>query len=455
MDQRIQPRIAGRQLRAHFGLLDDITLGLYRKNPVAFVMNELHENPSEDQAKLLMDCADLNNRYFILSAGRGAGKTKVVSWITAWSLACLPSVYGHYGAVILGGSEQQSKIMYKYFHDHVYQTKYLDGKVQGDPKASETVFADGYVMAIPASERRVRGPHPELLILDEVCATDDELVRSALPMITGSLHGRVIMLSTPHKFYGMFQDYWDNSELYKYKKHGPWPLNNCHWIDQEWVALMKDQFSPAKYNVEILGIPASGGTTVFNSEWVDACTSETPFGLNTNYKHDGGIDWGHTNPSVLVRSQSFQGKIWIPGPEMSWQYELFPKIQDDIKGEYHGKRGEKYFADASHIGENERMIQNGIDAEAVLWTEKNKPALAELAQFLLYKKMIVISPDQETLLRQLKKYRWEEPKAGGKEKLTKKETDHVEAFLLSLYDLYDTGFMGDPHAREDKFIALR
>jgi len=417
------------------------------------VITELGEMPTMDQAEVLQACADLDKTQIILSAGRGAGKSKVVSWIVAWSMACLPDVFEKYNVVILGGSSEQSKIMYSYFKDNIYKTKYLETRLVADPTKSETKFESGFVKALTASERAVRGPHPELLILDEVAAADDEIMRSALPMISGSLHGRVIMLSTPHRMFGLFQDYWENADLYEYEKFGPWPLTNCPHINQQWVERMRVQYTPQKFAVEILGKPAEGGALVFNAKWVDACVAEEPFGLNPNYDHDGGVDWGHVNPTVLVKSQGFiDGKIYIPGPDKMWQYEQFPVIQQELMHTYKTKRGNKYYADSSHIGENQRMIENGIDTEAIRFTKESKKAMAELAQYLVWKGMLVISPDNEILIKQMKKYHWVKMSSGD-EKLSKDETDNVEAFLLSLYSLIEMGWLSEQYGEGDKWAS--
>lgn len=435
-----------------FNKSDALSLALYRRNPVRFVRDELKGDPSPDQAELLMACADLNNLYFILSAGRGAGKTKVVSWVVSWAMACLPDLFEKYDIIILGGSEEQSRIMYDYFYRDIFRTKYLEGRLVDNPSMMKTVFQKGTVRAIPASERRIRGPHPEMLLLDEVCAADDTLVENALPMMSGSLHGRVFMLSTPHKYFGIFQDYWDNHKLYEYQQFGPWPLTKCHWVSKRWLELMKIQMTPAKYLVEILGRFPKAGALVFNADWIDNCVAKEPFRLNPNYDHDGGIDWGHVNPSVLVRAQNITGKIRFPGPPKAWQYELFPKIQEELRWSYHKQRGDTYYADASHIGENQRMEQNGINVEAIVFSEKNKPGMAELLAHLLYKNLIEISPDNVELITQLKKYKWEMTRT-GKEKLTKTESDYVEAMLLSMYELYDAGYLNDLIGSEEKFAT--
>lgn len=432
---------------------DAAVLAFYRQYPVAFVINELDGNPTTDQAELLQACADLEKKQIILSAGRGAGKSRVVSWIVAWSMACLPDVFEKYSAVILGGSGEQSDIMYDYFKDDIYKTKYLLNRLTKDPTKRKTKFESGFVKALTASEKSVRGPHPELLILDEVAAADDEIMRSALPMISGSAHGRIIMLSTPHKMFGLFQEYWSKAKAYEYERFGPWPLTNCHHIDQVWVERMRKQFTPQKFAVEILGQPVEGGALVFHDEWIDDCTAKEAFEMNPNFDHDGGIDWGHVNPTVLQRVQGFiKDKLYYPGPEMEWQYKLFPKIQLDILWTFRSKRGAKYWADASHIGENQRMIENGINAEAVSFSVENKQALAELAAYLFWQKKIVLSPDLVTLIEQLKKYHWEQL-PGGKEKLTKEEVDHVEAFLLSLYSLHESGWLSEQYNEKDKWAS--
>lgn len=432
--------------------MDALKLALYRRNPVRFVRDELGGTPSPHQAELLTACADLDKLYFILSAGRGGGKTKVVSWVVSWAMACLPDLYPKYDIIILGGSEEQSRIMYDYFYKDIYKTKYLEGRLVDNPSMMKTVFQKGTVRAIPASERRIRGPHPEMLLLDEVCAADDALVENAIPMMSGSLHGRVFMLSTPHKYFGIFQDYWDNHKLYEYNRYGPWPLTKCHWVSKRWLELIKIQMTPAKYMVEILGQFPKAGALVFNADWIDLCIAKEPFTLNPNYDHDGGIDWGHVNPTVLVRAQNIRGKIRFPGPQMSWQYELFPKIHEEIGETYHKKRGDTYYADASHIGENQRLETNGINVERILFTEKNKPGMAELMAHLIYKQLIDISPDNVDLILKMKKYKWEMTRT-GKEKLTKTDADDVEAMLLSIYELYEAGYLDDLLAADDKFAT--
>lgn len=80
-------------------------------------------------------------------------------------------------------------------------------------KAIETkATAGAYFSSVTASTKQTRGKHPDVLISDETCETSDELVHSALPMVDSSQTPLVIMASTFHKIFGIFQETWDSAE---------------------------------------------------------------------------------------------------------------------------------------------------------------------------------------------------------------------------------------------------
>lgn len=426
-------------------------LAIYRRDPVLFVERELGESPSDYQKEVLRDVGDRSKKNFIISAGRGSGKTILVSWIVAWSIACLQDIYKKYECIILGGSQDQSDIMYNYFKSYIFRTPLLEKRLIGEPKQRKTDFEHGYVRAVACSDTSVRGRHPELLILDEVAGADDEVVLAAIPMVAAGAHGRTIMLSTPHRFYGVFQDNWDNAGAYGFNKYGPWSLEHLQWIDQDVVERARLSYPPEKFAVEFLGEFPHVGGLVFHIEDIEDAVADKPFTLNYNYDCDAGVDWGKTNPTVMVRSQSIKSKIYIPGPPMEWQYVKYPIVNAEITAYCKKHRVDQLWADASHEGENQRLTDNGIRAESIFFS-KDKQKMIELAQMLFHMKKLIISPDQETLIKQLKKYRWKEKKEGAKDTTrVKKDEDHVDALILSLYSLIDTGWFDE---QQDGFLTM-
>jgi hypothetical protein len=276
--------------------------------------------------------------------------------------------------------------------------------------------------------------------LDEIAGIDDSVVESALPMSFASHHGRVIMLSTPHRAHGLFQDYWDNADIYGYKRYGPWSLENTPWVNKEELELAKLAFSKEKYDVEFRGKFSKVGGRAFSRDKIDECTYKEPFTLNPSYPCEAGVDWGRMNPTVLIRAQQIGQKIWIPGPEMSWQEVDYPIVNQTISQYAKEHRVRTIYADNSHSGENQRLNDTGIDCIPIVFSKQSKDLMIETTARLIYQGKLVISPDQETLLKQLKKYRFRETK--GKEGRTteiKKDEDFVDALMLSLWSWVEQG----------------
>lgn len=113
----------------------------------------------------------------------------------------------------MAGSAVQATIVYNYFKDYCDIDNSILDDIKGKPKAIMTTgVAGNYFSSVTASSKQVRGKHPDTLISDETCETSDELVHSALPMVDSSQKPLVVMASTFHKIFGVFQETWDNAE---------------------------------------------------------------------------------------------------------------------------------------------------------------------------------------------------------------------------------------------------
>lgn len=422
-------------------MIDNKLKIIYLKNPVLYVKNELHETPSPDQEEVLMEVADLDNLFIIISAGRGAGKTKLVSWIVAWSESLLPDVFGGYDINILGGSSKQSDKMNQYFKSYIPTSDMLRKNLLGDPKRFRTEFKHGTVAALKASETSVRADHIDLLVLDEVCSASDSLMESALPQITGARHGRIIMLSTPHKYFGVFRNYWDHAKRLGFRKYGPWPLTNCHWIKPRVIEFFRGIYSANKFKVEILGEFPDVGHNIWSTKEIENAIADEPFAWNKSYDCDEGVDWGQAAPfaTVLTPVQYIGAKAHVPGPAMIWEQELYMDMIDWIDEHYRSHRGNIIYADSSHKGENERLEKEKkkLNVEPILFSTGNKGRMIETIASLLHHKQLVISPDQHVLIEQLKEAVWEVNLKTGAQKIKKQpgNDDCVDSLMVGLWQL--------------------
>lgn len=447
---RLSRRSARQQRKEATTLTADeqMKVSLYRHDPVLFVQKELGESPSKDQQKLLRAVANLDKKRIIICAGRGAGKTKAVSWIVEWNAAVLVDYFDKYETYVLGGSLEQSKRMYSYFRNDVYRTPLLSKRLTDEPTMRETRFVKGKVQALAASSKQVRGPHVECLIIDEVCEADEEIILDALPMPLGSLHGRLIMLSTPHRFFGIFQDFWEEHKEYHYTRFGPWSLYDCPWIEPFDIELLKKKFTPERYTYEVLGRFPVFGRLLFSRKWIKNCTASEPFGLNKNFDMNLGVDWGDVEAKTgVVPVQLYDGKIHVPGPDIFYEDIDYPRIIGEISDLYQRHRGTAAFCDAAERGGNDFLEKTGADVERVYFS-KDKQKMQVNLQTLLYHGELSISPNCVQLIEELRKYRRRE-----KRKPKPKGQDMVDALMLAVFQFADEDLLRESSIA-DRFLAF-
>jgi len=409
----------------------DLLLTLYAADPVAFVEEELGETPSQDQAEFLRAMADQDHLHYIVSAGRGSGKTIVLAWVVCWSVACLPRFYGQYNVCVVGGSLEQAKALYNYVKRYIFQTPLLSEKLLSEPTMTKTEFSDSWVRCLAASEKQVRSPHPELLIFDEVCQAEENIVESALPMTSSSRHGRDILCSTPNQMFHIFKRYWDLAESYGFRKFGPWGLSNCPWVRQEKIDHAKQTYTESRYLTEILGQFTKEDAALFDPADIEAAMTEEPLNVRP-HGIIGGLDWGKTHPTVLTLAKRVKGEIWV-FHQQQWQDQQYTHVQEQIAKICEKVNCFTIYADSSHAGENERLEDEGFEVEHVYFSSV-KDDMAENLLYLLEKRKLRIGSDLEPLKHQLSIYR-RVRRRSGRSSFSKTNDDCVDSLMLALWGL--------------------
>lgn len=151
----------------------------------------------------------------IIAAPRGGGKSKMIG-----SLGFCLFFFRGLSIVDMGGALAQAKIVYGYFSAICYSEPRILACLPKEPMMEHSTGTnDNYFMCVAASPKAVRGPHPDVLMADEVCETPDELVDAALPMVDTSQTPLRILTSTFHKVFGIFQDIWDRADELGYKRY--------------------------------------------------------------------------------------------------------------------------------------------------------------------------------------------------------------------------------------------
>ena len=241
----------------------------------------------------------------------------------------------------MGGSAVQATIVYNYFKGYTdIHESIATNHINGVAKAIETRANDGaYFSSVTASTKQTRGKHPDVLISDETCETSDELVHSALPMVDSSQNPLVVMASTFHKIYGIFQETWDSAQERGYLRIQwdifdvckPFPADiwdseqykNISGIEKlkafakgrtgdpdGWVPIenviqaWREKPTEDWFEVEYLGSRPSAAGLVLKPEDVDRAIFDEALDKSYNYKIGSacvlGIDWGFSSMTAIV-----------------------------------------------------------------------------------------------------------------------------------------------------------
>lgn len=135
----------------------------------------------------------------VVWANRTGGKSYdagLIQWLHA-------NHYPYFDGKILGGSADQAQKSYQAMQDFWDRVPGLDKRVLIDGEQHNT-FAKwksrSIVSILTASQKSVRGPHPNTLILDEADVMDPSILEAALsqPMTKYNIPASIIILSTYH-----------------------------------------------------------------------------------------------------------------------------------------------------------------------------------------------------------------------------------------------------------------
>lgn len=273
----------------------------FDNNPVTWCVGcdkehaRFHENGvpvhlilSDDQKELLHTMWKRLADAIILSAGRGTGKTFTWALWCVWVLSC----FNDYKITFMGGSQEQSSLCQDYIdfwrdmHPRVNQCLYKSTK--GVKPKIVTLFR-GKMRFSACSKPSARGPHVNMLILDEVCTAEDKSeegaksVDAAWWQTTGKRDTMMVMSSTTDYVHGRFAEILQEPEewgfkryiwssmkhksgepvekMYKDKNPDNW-LPNYWWITRKEIEKLRKK-SDEEWLCEALGRPSMASGAVF------------------------------------------------------------------------------------------------------------------------------------------------------------------------------------------------
>lgn len=343
---------------------------------------------------------------FIMKGPRGGGKSKMLGALgfAKWYLQLR-------NLVDMGGSLEQAKGVYNYFTGHIFASDAIADSLPEEPTMLRTKTDRGnYFRAVAASQKQVRGPHPDCLFADEACEIKDDLLLSAMPMVDSSPTPLVVMTSTFHKIFGLFQETWDKAGDLGWARLS-WDafdvvqaFNPAIWDDPElrrqipdldklkeraagrtgdpegWIPIenviqaWREKPTTDYFDVEYMGSRPSAEGMVNDPEDVDACVVESLDGLEyrAGAETAGGIDWGFQGMTVWDIEMAHKDNVKVELECRIYTQVRSGVIIEDIANDVVRYRIRTIHADGSHPFEN-------ADLRAAI--NKKLNALPEKEQF--------------------------------------------------------------------------
>ena len=356
--------------------------------------------------------------------------------------------------VVVGGSQEQSQELYGYVKHFINANPRLSNMVIGKPKLSRTNFSNGSVIrALPCSEQKVRGPHPNILLLDEVAAADKagktEVINAAMNSMSGAgldeiPEPRIALTSTAHHAAGKFVDIWTNAKLLGYNRYKwaaavvDWKERKVTeslipWISKDYLQDKLDGMVKEQFQVEFMAELKGSMSRVFAEEDIDAAiqADQRKFNIHSEGIRIGGIDWASARPTVVVIVEKFDGLWWVIDAISLGKRSVTERAKAirQIEKRY---RVDEFYADAGDQSANSRVMEMGVNVKAVNFGHQKNVMMGVLVRGFeggfFRMPFNIRSKNLMHFYQQLKMYHYD-----AKEKFSKGNDDYIDSFALAMY----------------------
>ena len=196
-----------------------------RVDPSVFARYYLKFNPDIWQTDFLQS----RSRRIILNCSRQSGKSTTAAILALWE-----AIYKVNSVVVIDSPSlrQSQELMRKFFEFFRQVDKTL--RIEEDTKLSVTLANGSRVLALPGSEKTIRGISAvTLFIEDEAALVPDELYMAIRPMLAVS-NGRLVLMSTPHGKRSHFFEVWENRQKWGWESFEI-PASQCSRISEEFL----------------------------------------------------------------------------------------------------------------------------------------------------------------------------------------------------------------------------
>jgi Terminase large subunit, T4likevirus-type, N-terminal len=215
-----------------------IATDLHRALDPVQLMCDTGLEPDDWQAKLLRE----RPKRCLMLASRQSGKTEAAIHLGLWTALFEPPAL----VLIVSPSQRQSQEVFRRLMIAYGKLKDVPGLAQESALRAE-ISNGSRIVALPGSERTVRGyTGAKMIILDEAARVDDELLAALRPTMA-TVDGSLIMLTTPAGKRGEFYRAWTEGEGWTKVRVA---ASMCPRLSEAFLADELRELGPMRYSEE-------------------------------------------------------------------------------------------------------------------------------------------------------------------------------------------------------------
>jgi phage FluMu gp28-like protein len=234
-------------------------LQILKEDAVEFARLLLNFKPFTFQEKMLRD----QSKRIVSCMGRQTGKTTTIA-IKAIHFACSND---NVIVLITSPSLRQSMIMFDRILSFIYNSFYLPKGVVRKTRTIIQLSNGSQIIALPCSEKYLRGYTAHLVIMDEAAFMPEEVITQIVFPMLSTTNGSAIFLSTPwgkdHLFYRAFMD--PKYSVHKVKS------SECPLIKPEFLEEMKQNMTDQAYRMEYEAEFVEESSCYFPQDLIRSC----------------------------------------------------------------------------------------------------------------------------------------------------------------------------------------
>ena len=303
---------------------------------------EGHQSPFEAFANAYFCRAPIS----LWKASRGfGGKSTMLGMLTIMEATTLGAQ-----VTVLGGSASQSTRVHEVTHEAWYSARAPKHLLSGDPTRFHTRLTNGaWILALMASQKSVRGPHPQRLRLDEVDEMEIPIFEAAQgqPMDARGVQSQTVISSTHQYPDGTM------TELLRRATEKDWPvfewcwresLEPHGWLSAESVERKKHEVSKTMWDTEYdLQEPSFEGRAIA-SEHVErmfdfalghyAGAVDEDITIEEPVEGAGyvtGVDWAKERDWTIVRTFRIDVEPWVEVAFLRTGRKPWPAMIADVE----------------------------------------------------------------------------------------------------------------------------